>query len=85
MILFLQGPSDHPRNRLRSELTRKSFMLEGLNTDFINAQGDAPLANMWTCLHMGDYVAYYLAMAYGIDPTPVPHLQAFKEDMKTAG
>jgi len=85
MILFLQSPSDHPRNRLRSELTRKSFMLEGLNTDFINAQGDAPLANMWTCLHMGDYVAYYLAMAYGIDPTPVPHLQAFKEDMKTAG
>ena len=25
--------SDHPRNRLRMDLTRKAFMLEGLNTD----------------------------------------------------
>ncbi|HNS62552.1 MAG TPA: bifunctional phosphoglucose/phosphomannose isomerase, partial [Anaerolineales bacterium] len=27
MTLFLRAPSDHPRNRLRSDLTRKAFML----------------------------------------------------------
>jgi glucose/mannose-6-phosphate isomerase len=82
--LFLRAPSDHPRNRLRADLTRQAFMLEGLNTDFYDAQGDTPLAHMWTALHFGDYLAYYLAMAYGVDPTPVEALETFKAAMKAA-
>lgn len=85
MLIFLRSPSDHPRNRLRSDLTRKTFMLEGLNTDFVDARGNTPLANMWTCLHLGDYIAYYLAIAYGIDPTPVDALEALKAEMQAAG
>lgn len=84
MALFLRGPADHPRNRLRLDLTRKFLMLEGINTDFIDAHGDHPLANQWTMLHFGDYTAYYLAMAYGVDPTPVETLQAFKKEMLAA-
>lgn len=84
MALFLRGPADNPRHRLRLDLTRKYLMLEGINTDFIDAQGDLPLANQWTMLHFGDYTAYYLAMAYGVDPTPVETLQAFKKEMLTA-
>jgi glucose/mannose-6-phosphate isomerase len=82
--IFLRAPSDHPRNRLRANLTRQGFMLEGLNTDFYDAQGDSPMAQMWTALHFGDYVAYYLAMAYGVDPTPVAALEKFKAAMKAA-
>jgi len=82
MVLFLTSPSDYPRNRLRSELTRKALMLEGLNTDFIQARGNTPLANLWTALHFGDYVAYYLAMAYGVDPTPIAALEDFKKELK---
>jgi len=97
MTLFLQSPADHPRNRMRSDLTRKVFMLEGLNTDVVHVRnwfqfasemdlgGDSPLAQQWTCLHLGDYVAYYLAMAYRIDPTPVDALTSLKEEMKAAG
>ena len=82
MVLFLQAPSDHPRNRLRSDLTRKGFMLQGMNTDFINAVGDVPMAHMWTVLHYGDYVSYYLAMAYEVDPSPVGVIQELKDEMK---
>jgi glucose/mannose-6-phosphate isomerase len=82
VVLFLRAPSDHPRNRLRTDLTRKSFMLQGLSTDFVDAQGDNRLAHMWTTLHFGDYTAYYLAMAYGIDPTTVEALESFKRDME---
>lgn len=81
MTLFLRAPSDHPRNRLRSDLTRKAFMLEGMNTDFVNARGRTPLAHMWTMILFGDYVAYYLAMGYGVDPTPVEALEDFKRSM----
>lgn len=84
VTLFLRAPSDHPRNRLRSDLTRQTFMLEGLTTDFYDARGDSPLAHIWTALHFGDYSAYYLAIAYGTDPTPVEALQRFKAAMKEA-
>jgi glucose/mannose-6-phosphate isomerase len=84
MTLFLRAPSDHPRNRLRSDLTRKAFMLEGINTDHVDARGHTPLAHMWTMLLFGDYVAYYLAMGYGVDPTPVQVLVEFKDAMAEA-
>jgi glucose/mannose-6-phosphate isomerase len=84
MTLFLRALSDHPRNRLRSDLTRKAFMLEGMNTDFVDARGRTPLAHIWSMVLFGDYLAYYLAMGYGVDPTPVPTLVDFKMSMAEA-
>jgi len=84
MSFFLRAPSDHPRHRLRIDLTQKAYMTEGLNTDFMDARGDTALANMWTLILFGDYVAFYLAMAYGMDPTPVEVLESFKKALKEA-
>jgi len=84
MTIFLRSPSDHPRNRLRIELTKNAFMLEGMNTDLAEARGDTPLAHMWTLILFGDYMAYYLAMCYGVDPTPIPALVDFKQAMAEA-
>jgi glucose/mannose-6-phosphate isomerase len=82
--LFLRAPSDHPRNRLRLDMTRKDYMLEGLNTDRYTAKGYSVIAHIWTALHFGDYVAYYLAMAYVVDPTPVAALENLKAALKDA-
>ena len=84
ITLFLRADSDHPRNRLRSDLTRQAFMLEGMNTDHVDARGNTPLAHMWTLILFGDYMAYYLAMGYGVDPTLNPTLADFKETMTNA-
>jgi glucose/mannose-6-phosphate isomerase len=81
MTLFLRAPSDHPRNRLRSDLMRQIFMLEGMNTDYVDARGESALAHIWTLILFGDYMAYYLAMGYGVDPTPVDALVNFKQAM----
>jgi glucose/mannose-6-phosphate isomerase len=83
-VLFLQAPSNHPRNQLRTQMTKEIMMLEGLGTDRIFAQGDTPLAQMWTLLHFGDYFAYYLAMLYGADPTPVEAIEGLKARMKAS-
>ncbi|HSQ16855.1 MAG TPA: SIS domain-containing protein, partial [Anaerolineales bacterium] len=82
MALFLRASSCHPRNLLRSNLTRQAFMLEGVNTDFVDSTGDTPLAHQWTALMFGDYVAFYLAMAYEIDPTPIAALVDFKRQLE---
>jgi glucose/mannose-6-phosphate isomerase len=81
ITIFLRAPLNHPRNRLRLELTRKAFMAEGRATDFVDAKGDNPLAHIWTALHFGDYTSYYLAMAYEADPTPIEALLHFKAAM----
>jgi glucose/mannose-6-phosphate isomerase len=85
MTLFLRAPSDHPRNRLRSDLMRQIFMLEGVNTDYVDARGESALAHIWTLILFGDYMAYYLAMGYGVDPTPVDALVTFKQAMAGGG
>jgi len=85
MTLFLRAPSNHPRNRLRLELTRRVMQEAGLATDLYEAQGDTPLAHIWTALQFGDYLAYYLALAYGVDPTPIAALVEFKAAMKAGG
>ena len=84
MTLFLRAPSDHPRNRLRSDMTRQAFLLEGMNTDYVDARGNTPLAHLWTLILFGDYMAYYLAMGYGIDPAPIHALEDFKDAMANA-
>ncbi len=83
MTMFLTAPSDHPRNALRANITRQTFMLEGSNTDFFMAKGEGPLAHIWTSIHFGDYMAYYLAIAYGTDPTPVDALTHLKSSLAT--
>ncbi|MEW6178411.1 MAG: bifunctional phosphoglucose/phosphomannose isomerase [Chloroflexota bacterium] len=85
MVIFLRASLDHPQNILRSDLTRQTFLLAGLGTDYFEAKGQTRLAQMWTTLHFGDYVSYYLAMAYGVDPTPVPAIESFKIALKHAG
>jgi glucose/mannose-6-phosphate isomerase len=85
IAIFLRCSSDYPRNQLRGDLTRKVFTSEGLNSEVIDAQGEIPLAQLWTCLHLGDYVSYYLAMTYGVDPTPVSAIESFKREMVAGG
>jgi glucose/mannose-6-phosphate isomerase len=84
MHIFLQAGSLHPRNQLRVEFTRMGFMTEGHNTDIVFARGEGRLAHMWNTLLFGDYVAYYLAMAYEVDPSPVPMLIELKEQLSKA-
>ncbi len=81
MTLFMRAPSDHPRNRLRSDLMRQTFMLEGLNTDVIDARGESIIAHLWTLIIFGDYMAYYLAMAYGADPADEYAFLNFKKSL----
>jgi glucose/mannose-6-phosphate isomerase len=81
MTLFLRAPFDDRRNRLRTDLTKRGFMLEGLDTDFVDARGDRPLAHLWTLILFGSYMAYYLAMAYGVDPSSASAVEDFKQSL----
>ena len=82
MAVFLRAPADEPGITRRIEATRHVLMVEGYNTDAVDGRGESPLAQQWTCLHYGDYAAFYLAMAYGVDPTPIPAIEQLKEQLR---
>ncbi|MCJ7513514.1 MAG: hypothetical protein MUO23_11155, partial [Anaerolineales bacterium] len=84
MVLLLRSSLDHPRNLLRLEATRQILMVEGFNTDILDAHGPSSMAQQWTALHFGDYVAYYLAMAYAVDPTPIPAIEGLKQQLASS-
>jgi glucose/mannose-6-phosphate isomerase len=84
MVVFLRAASQHPRNLLRIDTTKMILMVEGFNTDLVEARGEERLAQQWTSLHFGDYTAYYLAMVYGVDPTPVAAIEDLKRQIKVA-
>lgn len=81
IALFIRAPKIEQRNLKRLTLTRNIFMQQGINTDVIEARGEGCLAHIWTAVLFGDYTTYYLSMAYGVDPTPITIMDAFKAEM----
>jgi glucose/mannose-6-phosphate isomerase len=79
VVVFLRSRFDHPRNSLRTNITQDLFRQQGWTTEIVEAAGDAPLAQMYSCLHFGDYSSYYLAMAYDTDPSPVAVIEDLKK------
>ncbi len=76
--IFLLSDFDHARNRKRVEYSQGFFLEAGVAVDSIRARGEGKLAQMFSLLQFGDYVSYYLALAYGEDPTPIAALNELK-------
>jgi glucose/mannose-6-phosphate isomerase len=76
--IFLASDYDLPRNRLRHEISRSTFEEAGAVCRTVRARGNSPLAQMLTCVLLGDAASYYLAMLYDADPTAIPAINALK-------
>lgn len=48
------------------------YLQQGIAVDKVKGRGDNRLTQAMSLVQYGDYVSYYLAMAYGVDPTPTP-------------
>lgn len=83
-IVILQDRFDYERVQLRMEIT--SRMIEGKTAGiiYVHSQGESFLARLYSLIYMGDYSSVYLAMEYGIDPTPVKVIDALKEALARA-
>jgi glucose/mannose-6-phosphate isomerase len=46
------------------------------------SQGDSLLARMFSLIHLGDWVSYYLAVLNGVDPMPVPVIENLKKELE---
>lgn len=81
MVVFLQSSLNHPSVLQRFEVTGRILERKGIVHRVIRARGESPLAQMMTSILFGDYVSYYLAMLYQLDPTPVETITCLKEEL----
>lgn len=79
--VFLRDSGDHPRIQFRIEFTRDLLRERGVPLGEIRSQGKSPLAKIFSTIHEGDWVSFYLALLYGVDPTPVPIIETLKREL----
>jgi glucose/mannose-6-phosphate isomerase len=78
-VITLISSKNHPQIQKRMEITtREITSSSGCRTVDVYAQGDSDLAQLFSLLYIGDWVSSYLAISYGIDPTPVEKIQLLK-------
>ena len=78
LVVFLEDAACDPRLRRRAELTAAELEALGVAVERVSARGESRLARLFSLVQLGDYVSFYLALLYGVDPTPVRALQDFK-------
>ena len=70
-MVFLASPLDHPRNARRASVSTQLLAASGIDYQVVPVAGEGRLGQAWSAIALGDYVSAYLALLYGIDPTPV--------------
>jgi glucose/mannose-6-phosphate isomerase len=80
-VVFLASDADLPRNRERARLSVE--LLKTLNIDYQRVSFDGPgrFAQACAAISLGDYVSFYLALLYGVDPSKTEALTLVKQTM----
>lgn len=81
-IIILRDRDDYFKNLKRMKLFANLIKSKGIEVDFIDiAKGDL-LFKIFSTLLLGDWISYYLALEYKINPTPVKIVEEFKKKLK---
>ncbi len=79
IAIMLRDPQDHERNLLRYDATAKLIMEKGVDAEIIEMEGNSVFEKIFKTVLLGDFMSYYLALAYNQDPTPVDMVEKIKE------
>jgi len=78
-VVFLDSPDlVHRRVQLRYQFTQKLLGEAGVEHFVVDSRGKSALAQMLYLTQFGDYVSAYLALLYGVDPTPTTVIDELK-------
>ncbi|HHT62692.1 MAG: bifunctional phosphoglucose/phosphomannose isomerase [Bacillota bacterium] len=83
-LVVLRSEDDHPRVQKRIEITKEIIGERVSGFTEIWGEGKSLLARMFSLTYLGDYTSVYLALLYGIDPSPVHLITQLKNKLVTA-
>lgn len=81
LVIMLRDKNMHPRVAKRMEITKEIIKKEGVEVIEIWSRGEDLLGRIFSLIYIGDFISYYLAILYGIDPTPVDRVTYLKKEL----
>lgn len=79
IVLCLRDEREHPRVAKRIEITKEILKKEDVAVIEIWSRGKNLLSRIFSLIYIGDFISYYLAILYRIDPTPVERVTYLKK------
>lgn len=70
-VFITSATFDHPRVRLRHQLTADLFLKNAIMVEKFEPAGETALEQMMHAVLYGDYVSYYVALVNGADPMDI--------------
>lgn len=81
VIVILKDENNNERIKKRMEVTSGLIKDKVKNVIEVNSIGTSSLARFYSLVYTGDYTSAYLALEYGINPTPVPVIDYLKAEL----
>ncbi len=81
VVIMLRDKGMHPRVIKRMDITADILKDEGIELIEIYSRGQDLLSRIFSLIYIGDFISYYLAILYGIDPTPVERVTYLKKEL----
>ena len=80
-VAILRDDREPSQIRRRVDLTKQIIARVAASIDEVWAHGESTLARMLWLTYVGDWASFYLAIAYGEDPTPVGVIDWLKSEL----
>ncbi|NOX97621.1 MAG: bifunctional phosphoglucose/phosphomannose isomerase [Nitrospirae bacterium] len=77
-IIILRDKGDQERVKKRIEITKSVLGERPGGLEEVWSEGKSLLARIFSLIYLGDWVSFYLAILYGVDPTPVKPIELLK-------
>ena len=79
--IILRDKYDYDRVKRRIEISKDIIKDQVKEIIEINSQGESYLARFYSLVYIGDYASVYLALEYGMNPTPVKVIDYLKAQL----
>lgn len=80
-VVLLRTGEESPVAQKRLDWVAARVGKRGIPVVSIAAIGENRLERMLSLVQVGDYISYYLAIANGQDPTPIPAIESLKKEV----
>ncbi|MGR6837058.1 bifunctional phosphoglucose/phosphomannose isomerase [Syntrophomonas erecta] len=81
VLVILRDSGDHERIKKRLQITTDIIRDRVKHIIEVPSQGTSYLARFYSLVYVGDYASAYLALEYGLNPTPVQVIDFLKAEL----
>lgn len=80
-VISLVDAEDNPRLLTRMKITLDIIKELAAMEIQVNGEGDSKLERIFDLIYLGDWVSFYLAILYKVDPTPIEKINILKNKL----